>query len=292
VDHSSRSFQGVEDLEIITNFFTQARARSGNTSGFLHAGEVWWRHGLYDPEHHQTRLWFRNTEVIGIGWVLFGSHLEIHVDLSLTSDEFDLIANEILIWAKSICEGEIQINTTLENTRLLSVLEAHRFTPNDDESLIFAYDLQQPIPEPKPPAGFTVRNVLENELERAVSVHCDAWGISNFTLEQYGRIRSLSGYRQDLDLVTVASDGTFAAFCIVWLANGIGEFEPVGTRPAYRRQGLARIAIHEGLRRLKALGAHTATLPSVSDNLEFYEACGFRVISKWVGFAFKPAAKA
>ena len=46
-------------------------------------------------------------------------------------------------------------------------------------------------------------------------------------------------YRSDLDCVVEAPDGTFAAYVLCWYDedNGVGEFEPVGTHPDYRRRG-------------------------------------------------------
>ena len=48
--------------------------------------------------------------------------------------------------------------------------------------------------------------------------------------------------------------------CIVWLDsdNKAGLFEPVACLPDYRRRGLSRAMVVEGLRRLKALGAESA----------------------------------
>jgi ribosomal protein S18 acetylase RimI-like enzyme len=88
-----------------------------------------------------------------------------------------------------------------------------------------------------------------------------------------------------LDLVAVAPDGAFASYCICWLdpANRTGEFEPVGTRPAFRGKGIGKLLMLEGLRRLKALGARTAIVYSVGDNtasIRLYESVGFRTITR------------
>jgi len=73
----------------------------------------------------------------------------------------------------------------------------------------------------------------------------------SFNSELYGWIASCSFYRQDLDLVAVASDGTFASFCTFRMdpVSRITSLEPMGTHPDYRGLGLARLLIFEGLRR-------------------------------------------
>ena len=88
-----------------------------------------------------------------------------------------------------------------------------------------------------------------------------------------------------LDLVAMAPDRTFAACCLFWLdeENAVGQIEPVGTHPDYRRRGLGRALIEEGLRRLRALGATTAYVRPEDprpDLLQSYESCGFRVSRK------------
>ena len=69
--------------------------------------------------------------------------------------------------------------------------------------------------------------------------------VGDVTDDQYAALMDLPGYRQDLDVVAIAPDGTIAAYVNCWLdpVNGIGDLGPVGARPAYRRQGLTRAVL-------------------------------------------------
>ena len=98
----------------------------------------------------------------------------------------------------------------------------------------------------------------------------------------YKNVMKLSGYRRDLDLVAVTGDGEFVACCTCWLdsENKVGEFEPVGSLPAFRRRGLMRAVMTEGLRRLKTLGAESAVVGTNAFNvpaIRLYESCGFQI---------------
>jgi len=93
----------------------------------------------------------------------------------------------------------------------------------------------------------------------------------------------LPDYQRELDLVTVTPDGTIAAYVNGRInpAGRIGDFGPVGTRPAYRRQGLARAALLEGLRRMKARGMERVCLSTRDTNTparRLYESIGFRTV--------------
>ena len=62
-----------------------------------------------------------------------------------------------------------------------------------------------------------------------------------------------------------------------------GEFEPVGTRAAFRRKRLGRAVMLEGLRRLVSRGAETALVTSEGANdaaLSLYTSVGFRIINR------------
>ena len=287
MDFSSRDFVGVEDLPIITAFFDEARALVGHNKSPLHAGDVWWRYGRDEPEHHQFRLWFEADRLIGLGWVMSNTNLEIHLHPSLEEAEFNFVAREIVDWAKKVCPENIISESIPENRRLIQLLESCGFVLYDYDFLMYEFDLKQAIPDLELPNGFQARHVLETEFAERVGVHRDAFNPSKFSLERYARVRSMPGYNPNLDLVVSTPENNFASYCIVWLSNGVGLFEPVGTRAVYRRQGLGRAVILEGFRRLKALGAHTALVFSKPKNRKFYESCGFRVINRFVGYKLK-----
>lgn len=287
MNFTNRDATGVDDLPIISAFFDEARNLVGPGKSPIHAGDVWWRYGQYEDELHQFRLWFEIDKLIGIGWMVFGKNLEIHLHPSLKDDAFDLVAREIVDWAKRVCPETISSEILADDKRLIRLLESCGFSLSDYDYLMYEFDLKQVLPDLKLPNGFEARRVLETEYAERVSVHRDAFDPSKFTLERYARVRSMPGYNPNLDLVVSTPDNTFASYCIVWLSSGVGEFEPVGTRAAFRRQGLGQALILEGFTRLKALGAHTALVFSKSKNRAFYESCGFRVVNHFVGYVFK-----
>ena len=144
------------------------------------------------------------------------------------------------------------------------------------ESELILGDLQAPVL----PEGFALRSMADdNDLARRAKAfgvgfnHPDPkeWP----SAATYAELQRAPDYRPDLDLYVVAPDGEFVSFCLVWLdaRNRLCALEPVGTAPAYRRRGLARAVVTEGLRRAAALGAERAW---VGSNQDFYKALGFR----------------
>ena len=119
----------------------------------------------------------------------------------------------------------------------------------------------------------------------AVNAHREVWHPSSHTLEAYRRLRTAPGFIPDLDIVALAPDGTFASYCMFWLdpINHIGLLEPVGTRSAYRRQGLSTAVLYEGIRRLQDYGARTAWVSTGAQSdqaIALYESVGFRLLFK------------
>jgi len=81
--------------------------------------------------------------------------------------------------------------------------------------------------------------------------------------------------RRDLKIAVSAPNGDFAAFCGMFYEPGgkFGYVEPVATDPRYRRLGLGKAAVLEGLRRCGELGAMVAY---VGSDQPFYQAIGFK----------------
>ena len=108
-----------------------------------------------------------------------------------------------------------------------------------------------------------------NEVDAYVELHQAVFGSKNMTPAWRARTLARPEYRPDLDLVAVAPDGRLAAFCICWLNRGpggevSGQVEPLGVHADFRRQGLGRTILVEGLRRLQEHGA--ASVAVETDN--------------------------
>jgi mycothiol synthase len=161
----------------------------------------------------------------------------------------------------------------------IALLERRGFARRPEVYYLAARSLDGPLPAPEPPAGFVVHGLAgEDEAAERVAHRPEV------TTERYRAFMQAPGYDRDLDLVASAPDGRFGAHCICWIdpANGAGEFEPVGTRPSFRRRGLARVVMLEGFRRMKARGARTALVCFEGDNAparRLYESVGFEVCS-------------
>lgn len=115
--------------------------------------------------------------------------------------------------------------------------------------------IDKPIPKYQLPDGFAIRSVDVEEdfvqyrkILAAVFPHC-----SRMTKRTAKIFSTASFYNKDLDLVAVDRHGNFAAICTVRMdpVSRIAELEPVGTHPDYRKLGLARSVICEGLHRLQ-----------------------------------------
>ena len=81
--------------------------------------------------------------------------------------------------------------------------------------------------------------------------------------------------RRDLKIAVRAPNGNFVAFCGMFheSKNQFAYVEPVATDPDYRRMGLGKAAVLEGIRRCGLLGA---TVAYVGNDLPIYRAIGFK----------------
>ncbi len=105
-----------------------------------------------------------------------------------------------------------------------------------------------------------------------------------FSIDAYRRLRTTPGYDAELDIV-IESGGRLVSYCVGWTdpASGVGYFEPVGTRPSSAGLGYGRAALHEGLRRMRERGLHTAMVATASINTAaqaLYPSAGFRVVDE------------
>lgn len=286
----TRMFSGDDDARLLAQVASRAALATPQCIDW-HVGDVWWglyQNTVFDPRPN-IRLWFDGAEPVGFAWFDPRGSVATQVVPERT-DGADLAA-EMLAWAEErrraapVHEGTLTLTATAfeHDARRIALLTERGYarvgTP--------LYHFQRPLSAasiPAPPDGIIVRAVGEEpEWTARVDLHREVWHPSKVTLEAYCRLRAAPGYRPALDLVAITAEGTLASYCICWFdpATRTGEFEPVGTRPAFRRQGFARAVLVEGLRRLREHGATQAIVYTPHTNAgarALYESVGFRIV--------------
>ena len=173
----------------------------------------------------------------------------------------------------------------------MKVLEQHGFQRQTEQTLHMKRSLSEPVTQPRFPDGFVLRPVQgEQDLEAYVQMHREAFGTSpsHMTVEHRLAIMRNPDYRRELDIVAVAPDGRFAAFCICNINREAnkrsgqqeGEVGIIGTRPTFRHMGLGQAMLLAGLHSLQACDISVATLGTTSSNLNairLYESVGFSI---------------
>ena len=299
----ARPYNGDADRERLRAFITAAAA-DGRYADYFHPGDLVWRMyhtGTFDP-FTSIRLWEDGFGgLLGFAW--FYTHGAVDLQIHPDQRGRGMLEAAMLAWAverhaelarQGESVGPLKTSAVESDVERIEILARHGFERLDNFFCSMRRPLDAPLPTAGLPAGFTIRHVAgDDDYEERVALHRDVWHPSKVTLPAYRRMRAIPGYRADLDLVAVAPDGAFASYCICWFdpVTGTGEFEPVGTRPAYRRLGLSRGVLVEGCRRLHALGARTALVSSVGWNEpanKLYESVGFRVLYREYDFVRQP----
>ncbi len=294
---------GEDDLRQMLDLLMEARAHSDDWR-YAHVGELLFQFFMVachlSPQAH-IRLWHDGSRLVG--YAILGEDPSFDWQV-LPEYEWRGIEAEALAWAE-LClahlsardpqrwGGHLASGARQDNALRIAFLEQHGFRPGGQFSEVnMLRSLDEPIPEAVVPAGFQVRAVEESEVPGRAAAQREVWQpwtVGNVCADHYARLMRLPGYHRDLDVVAVAPDGTIAAYVNGWIdpRNRIGDFGPVGARPAYRRQGLTRAVLLECLRRMQAYGMErvcVSTGVSNTPGMHLYESAGFRVVNRYLEY--------
>jgi hypothetical protein len=202
-----------------------------------HVGDHAWQRYIHDDRGWPTALWEDSGEVVAWGWVPRRGHLELLVDPARP----DLVGT-VLDWFASVATvPKLTVTVTDRQKYVISVLEEHGYAPTEGKAY-FSYQTRElaDLPEPLLPNGFMARPSTEADLDRRLAVHYATWPESKLSEANYRNVMAAWPYRPDLDWIVESPDGEFVANCLIWLDdhNRVGELEPVGTDPRFRRLGL------------------------------------------------------
>lgn len=302
---TSRSYADETDLQAITDLINACEVVDQLDQG-ISVKEL--RRDFADPEFDLTRdlqlLVNTQGQLVGYGrlWMPPSSDtqdgfLGFKVRPDIRSQG---IEDQILTWAEARLREKSQANCLSVNLRTgvreqqvdrLAFLEARGFS-----IVRYFYRMVRPlataIPVPQLPTGYRVQSLQPNQVEAWVEMFnqtfIDHWNFHPLTLAQRQYWMSDPDYDADLDLVALAPDGTFAAFCLGYIysqdnlrtGRNEGWIADLGTRRGFRQQGLGRAMLLTGLQHLKAKGVDTALLGVDAENpsgaLRLYESGGFR----------------
>jgi ribosomal protein S18 acetylase RimI-like enzyme len=262
----------------------------------LHIGDLYWflRVTADGDPLSDTRVWPRaDGSLAAFAWLDPPQLGDAIVD---PADEIPML-DEALVWleAEFCARGHSSITVVVVDgdRARVEALTRRGYAPGEGGNARLWHRLRTEPSPPALPSGFALGHVSsERDLERRAFVETDSFDIEGVTVTA-DRWRVLSerlpDYRPDLDLLAIAPDGGGASASTVWYdeATRCGEFEAVGTSKAYRRKGLARAVITEGLRRLRDLGATTAVVYTQMTNdsaIALYRSCGFEIAGQDCGW--------
>jgi mycothiol synthase len=167
-----------------------------------------------------------------------------------------------------------------------------------------ARPLDQPLPEPELPEGFRMIDATQagdTHVERWVEMFnqsfIDHWNHHPLTVANHRHWIASPKYKAERDLVALAPDGTYAAFCFCWIDpddnarknRKEGWIDILGTRRGYRKIGLGTGMLLAGMHLLKGEGMDTAVLGVDAENpsgaLRLYESVGFASVQTSVTYS-------
>ncbi len=271
-----------DDIADLHALGATARRVDPGASG-THIGELYWAlRGTPNPLANM-RVWpARDGTLSAAAWLDPPGSSDFVIDPAYPSR-----MEEALVWleAASHHDGASALSIVVGDgdNRRLAALTRRGYARTSTGNVRHARDLDGDIMPQVLPNGFLLRHVASNdEITARAAVESAAFG-GEVTAGLWRLLTTrLTRYDATLDLIVLAPDGRGASACTCWYdqATRTGEVEAVGTAPAFRRMGLCRAVILEGLRRLQARGATRVELYTNIGNVAsaaLYASCGFAV---------------
>ena len=282
-DHS-RDYQRVDEF-LIQHY--QPGNRDGNW--VEPAWEYMHHHPLLDSDSlEKIGIWEVDEEIVAVAhyeWRLGEAFFQFH-------PAYRHLRQEMLQYAEAHLAGRSDdgqefvwayVNDYDDAFRALVQERGYARKPERDRPMA-SFDIPSPFPPVAIPKGFRLTSLADDS--DWAKVHRVLWrgfnhegdpSMTEAELEERRTMFDTPKARRDLKIAVEAPDGTFVAFCGMFYepTNRYAYVEPVATDPDYRRRGLGRAAVLEGIRRCGELGA---TVAYVGSSQRFYLSFGFEVI--------------
>ncbi len=303
---TSRLYENENDLQQMYSLLMEGRLLT-NDWHYAHIGELAFNYFMVachlNPQEY-IRLWHDNEKLVG--YAILGEDPSFDCQV-LPEYEWSGIENEALLWVETRINElrkydnnkqwreNLVSGSRQDDAKRIAFLEQHDFQYCGDFAEVnMICSLDEPIPTSQLPDGYQIREVLPTgEITKRASVQREVWQpwtAGNVSDDDYARFMQLPGYHRELDLVAIAPNGVIVAYVNGWVdsVNKIGDFGPVGALQAYRRQGLTRAVLIEGLHRMKFYGMNRVCVSTGVSNVparQLYESIGFKTVNRYLDYA-------
>ena len=206
----------------------------------------------------------------------------------LTCPSYSYLKKDMLIYSKSNLRGEKGFGIVIPDTDLLfqDIAAELGFIATPDKENDSVFYLDKTSTSYTLPSGFSITSMKETyDRYKYRSV---LWKGFNHELKGEGELKYSAETDKSVDdemlrpsvnlnlkIAVVNKEGDFVSYCGMWYEpeTGFAIIEPVATDPAYRKVGLGKAAVLEGIKRVGQLGAKIAF---VGSHQQFYYSIGLR----------------
>lgn len=229
-------------------------------------------------------LWEDNDKIVGIATfdTILGNAY------CLAFPDYSYLKKDMVIYSKSNLRGEKGFGIVIPDTDLLFQDIAAELgfiaTPDKENDSVFYID--KTSTSYTLPSGFRITS-MKDTYDR-YKYRSVLWKGFNHELKGEGELKYSIETDKEVDnemmrpfadlnlkIAVVNKKGDFVSYCGMWYEPeaGFAIIEPVATDPAYRKVGLGKAAVLEGIKRVGQLGAKIAF---VGSHQQFYYSIGLR----------------
>ena len=280
-----RRYSHAADHKRVSQFLVRTYR---TTDGHINWLQPRWEYMHYHPliravDLSSIGVWEAQGEVVGV----------VHPEHAMGMAYFEIDPRHDALKVEMLRYAEEHVSTSSDGVRRLRVYISDRdadfqkvasergHAKGDGREPMSHLPIPAPFPTVRLPLGFRLKSLAEdNDLRKVNRVLWRGFGHGDEPpgdgIEDREFMQSAPNYRKDLNVVVEAPDGNFVSYCGMWYepVHRIAYVEPVCTDPDYRRMGLARAAVLEGVRRCGEMGA---TVACVGSTKPIYLSLGFRL---------------
>jgi len=274
----------TDDFIKVRNFLIRINEESLATVNYPFGRWEWMNSLENHPKETMEKIGLWEEAGILVGAALFES--ELGDTWLITDPSYQELKREMLEYAIKNLAGPngFRLSINRNDLELQSIVSEYNFIPTDYHEHDSFIEISK-TPDYTLPEGFSLVSLKDrydilqyNRVLWRGFNHPGEASTDDQTLND--RKRSISGpdVHLDLNIAAVAPNGNFVSYCGMWHIPGTkyALVEPVATDPDYRKMGLGKAAVLEGIKRCGKAGAKYAF---VGSSQEFYYHIGFKPYS-------------